>query len=117
MKEILIVDDDVDIAESLQLLLEVLGYKVSLAFDGHEGLRKIEEHPPDLIVTDIMLPEMTGPEMLERLPHHNGHPRPPVIMMSATPGADVAARFGASYISKPFDIKEIRRLIKELLGD
>jgi len=117
MKEILIVDDDLDIAESLQLLLEVLGYKVTLALDAYEGLRKIAEHRPDLIVTDIMLPELSGPEMIERLPEGNGHRRPPVIMMSATPGEDVALRYGASYIGKPFDINEIRRLIKELLGD
>jgi two-component system alkaline phosphatase synthesis response regulator PhoP len=60
MKRLLLVDDESDIVDTLRELLEQIGYVVEVAYDGEEGLRKFEANPPDLVLTDIMMPTMTG---------------------------------------------------------
>jgi CheY-like chemotaxis protein len=67
MKTILIVDDEIDIAETLQSFLELNGYRVIIAFDGQEALHKVLEQKPDLIITDMMMPRMDGAELIEKI--------------------------------------------------
>ncbi|HEX8114464.1 MAG TPA: response regulator [Kofleriaceae bacterium] len=109
-----IVDDEVDIAETLQELLELAGYVVAVAFDGEDGLRKVDESRPDVIVTDIMMPGLTGLEMLEQLRRNPRYKHIPVIVMSAIEREDVTVRFSAAYIKKPFGIQQLTQLLDRL---
>lgn len=114
MKRILIVDDEVDIAEALEELLEIAGYAAVAAFNGEEGLRKVDEVQPDVILTDVMMPVLTGLEMLEQLRQQPRHAHVPVILMSAVEHRDVAERLGAPFIKKPFGLQQLLRLLDRL---
>ena len=60
MKKVVLVDDDVDFCEATKLLLESKDFEVVLAYDGREGLEKIRNEQPDLVILDVMMPEMNG---------------------------------------------------------
>lgn len=105
MKTILIVDDDVQIGSLLEELLTREGYAVLRAYSGTEALLLLESRRPDLVLLDLMLPGLSGEEVLPRL---RGLP---VIVCSAR--ADVQDKVdlllggAADYITKPFDTKEL----------
>jgi len=87
-EKILIVDDDPDIVEATQDRLEYYGYDVSVAYDGEEALKKINDNPPDLVLLDIRMPGIDGIEVLQRIT-----PRYPgilVVMFTAHGTIDVA---------------------------
>jgi len=67
MAKILIIDDDPSILTMLKRMLEKAGYEVDIASNGSEGLKKIESSPPDLLVTDIVMPEKEGLELISYL--------------------------------------------------
>lgn len=115
MKRLLIVDDEVDIAAILQDLLEYLGYEVVTAYDGRDGLRKVDERRPDLILSDVMMPNMTGPEMLDELLTHSGDRKIPAILMSAVDRHETAQALGVSFLQKPFTLDQLQPLIEQLL--
>lgn len=115
MKEkILIIEDEEDLVKGLKLNLVDEGYEVDWAFNGVEGLRKAQQEPPDLIILDIMLPEMDGLEVCRELRKKNlGMP---IIMLTAK-GEEVdkvvGLEIGADdYITKPFSIRELLARIK-----
>jgi len=60
MSKITLVDDDVEFCEATQILLESMGYEVTVAYDGKQGLKKIRQAKPDLVILDVMMPEMNG---------------------------------------------------------
>ena len=104
-RSILIVDD---IPANLQLLSELLktrGYKVRPVPNGRLALKAAENNPPDLILLDIMMPEMDGLQVLERLRQNEATKHIPVIMFTAKVSRtdiDKALKFGAcDYITKP----------------
>lgn len=105
MKRIAVIEDDIPIGDMLTELLTREGYSVLRAYSGTEALYLLSEHKPDLILLDLMLPALSGEEVL---PHINGIP---VIVLSAK--ADVQDKVnlllnGASdYMTKPFDTKEL----------
>lgn len=71
MAKILIIDDDPSILTMLKRMLEKAGYEVDIASNGNEGLKKIECSPPDLLVTDIVMPEKEGLELISYLRRKN----------------------------------------------
>lgn len=105
MSNILIIDDDVHINALLEETLISKGYTVHKAFSGTEALLVLSQDKPDLILLDLMLPGLSGEELL---PHIN---EIPVIVVSAK--ADTADKVGlllggaADYITKPFDMQEL----------
>ncbi len=105
MAKILIVDDDVDVAELLSSLLEARGHEVRRAADGHEGLRLLEEELPDLLILDVEMPQLTGPDVVYRMIVHDaGMEDIPVLLVSGVVGlSSVAERVGTPYfVGKPF---------------
>jgi len=80
-KKILIIEDEVDLIKGLKLNMSYEGFYVDWAVNGAEGLRKALEETPDLIILDIMLPEMDGLEVCRELRHKNINI--PVIMLTA----------------------------------
>jgi CheY-like chemotaxis protein len=112
MKTILIVEDEIDLAESLQLLLARRGYRVILAYDGSDGLEKAIAEEPDLVLTDLMMPVMDGRELITRLRAHPDTRRIPVVAMSASHEGHRAV-----VLRKPFDAEELVRRVRRALGE
>ena len=93
-------------------------YEVEAAYGGREALRKVEENPYDVIILDIMMPDMDGLEVLRRI--KETHPDLDVIMVTGLPqNATVveAKKLGASdYISKPVEPDELKLIVQRTLG-
>lgn len=111
---ILVVEDEVKLARALQLELEFEGYTVRLCHDGKEALKLILEETFELIILDVMLPSLSGMDILRRLRKENE--RIPVIMLTArdqiydkVSGLDYGAN---DYITKPFEIEELLARIR-----
>ncbi len=105
MPEIMIIDDDRHIRNMLREILEGEGYSVSAAASGYEALAAISDNKPDLILLDLMLPGLSGEELLPKI---SGIP---VIALSAktavTDKVGMLLSGAADYITKPFDIREL----------
>lgn len=105
MSNILIIDDDVSISDMISEALVTEGYTVQKAYSGTEALMLLSQHKPDLILLDLMLPGLTGEELL---PNINDIP---VIVVSAK--ADISDKVGlllggaVDYVTKPFNIQEL----------
>ena len=114
--KILVVDDDKNICELLRLYLEKEGFGVSLAFDGMQGLSKFTKENPDLILLDIMMPNMDGWQVCREIRKNS---QCPIIMLSAkgeTIDKVLGLELGADdYVVKPFDSKEVVARIKAIL--
>lgn len=118
-KTILLVDDEPDMLEMLSLRLRKAGYKVITAITGEECLQKAEDKYPSLILLDILLPGMSGFEVVRQLKAKKNTEDIPVIMITALIGKDAETKGlerGADYfISKPFDPEELLTKIKTIL--
>ena len=105
MKNILIIDDDINIGNMLEELLTKEGYQITRAYSGTEALLILSSQTPDLILLDLMLPGLDGKELL---PHINGVP---VIVISAKAGTEDKVELllggAADYVTKPFNIDEL----------
>jgi len=113
---ILVIEDDADLRELLETLLQRRGYRFVGAADGHEGLRRLFDRRPDLVVLDVMLPGLDGWQTLERIRDISDVP---VLMLTAR-GAELervrGLRGGADdYVSKPFGRQELLARIDALL--
>ena len=114
--KILVVDDDRNINELLRLYLEKEGYTVASAYDGRDAVKKFEDHQPDLVLLDIMLPGMDGWQVCREIRKKSDKP---VIMITAkgeTFDKVLGLELGADdYVVKPFDAKEVVARIKAVL--
>src|SRR5690242_14519319 len=88
-KKILVVDDDPDQRELLETVLTLSGYDVVLAFDGQEGLELAQAESPDLIITDIAMPRMSGVRLIYRLRSMPGFKKLPILAVTSH-GTEVA---------------------------
>jgi two-component system alkaline phosphatase synthesis response regulator PhoP len=108
-EKVLIVEDDRSLREGLVLNLKASGYSIATAADGKEGLRAAFDEAPDLIVLDIMLPGLSGLEILQEL--RQQQVQVPVLILSARdqlPNKLEGFGLGADdYITKPFDLREL----------
>jgi DNA-binding response OmpR family regulator len=113
-------DDDPLIRELIQFRLERSGYAVVTAADGHEALRLIREHRPDLVVLDVMMPGQNGYEVTRALRADEATRRIPIILLTArVQEADVSQGFDAGaddYLTKPFSPQELRARVQAILG-
>ena len=123
-KRILVVDDEPDFCAIVQSQLEKEGFEVELAYDGVEGLEKVQANPPDAIVLDVMMPEMDGYEMCKKLKSDDKYIDIPIILLTAVASHVTSTRYshrdGMSteaddYIAKPASAEEIANSIKRLL--
>ncbi len=119
MKSILIVDDEVDIATSIQYYLKQEGYATLLAHDGLEAMQIIENQHPDLIILDVMMPGIDGYEVCRRV--RSNDKRTPIVMLTArTSEVDtvVGLELGANdYVAKPVRLRELVARVKVHLRD
>ena len=116
---ILIVDDDERLREFVRVNLEMEGYSVREATSAEEGLAALEAEPPDLILLDVMMPQVDGWEMLRRVQERHGVGSIPVIMFSGKVDDDAlhqaASRGAQAFIGKPFNPQQLIESTKQLL--
>jgi len=119
-KKILTCDDERNIVRLIQVNLERQGYDVVTAYNGRECLEVVEREHPDLIVLDLMMPEMHGFEVLEVLKKNPETAQIPVIMLTArTQDQDVLKGWQAGvecYLTKPFNPIELITFIKRIFA-
>lgn len=115
---VLIVDDDLEIVETIAAALQGRGYEISKAHDGNQGIAYAELKKPDIIVLDLMMPRRSGFLVLERL-RQNAATQMPVILITGNEGVrhkKYAELLGVNdYILKPFTMDELLRSISNIL--
>lgn len=115
---ILIVDDERDFVELVQFRLAALGYEFIVASDGVQALSQARQFKPDLILLDILLPDLDGLSVCEILRRQPSTKKIPIIFMSALSG-DVTKRTVAmhaeDFFTKPLDLPRLQQRIAELL--
>ncbi len=122
MPRILLIDDDPTVQKLFSQFLTGKGYEVSQARNGRDGIQMIQQHRPHLVITDIMMPETDGLEILLHI--RNTHDKTPIIAISGGMRAlpvnflHQAKLFGARYVfEKPVPLDALHNAIKDVLGE
>ena len=118
MAKILVIDDDKAINELVKVNLELAGYKTINAFDGNKGYALAKQEIPDLIILDVMMPEVDGYTVAKRIRENDTTKDIPIIMLTAlnmlqnkAQGFDIGVD---DYLVKPFEIEELKMRIKAI---
>jgi len=119
-KKILIVDDEVDLVETVRFPLEIEGYHVLVAHNGEDALNQARTENPDMILLDLMLPKLDGYKVCRLLKFDERYKHIPILMLTAKTQAKdivIGMKTGADeYITKPFDINYLMKKVKEYLN-
>lgn len=124
-KRILVVDDEPDFAAIVQGNLEKEGFTVDVAYNGVEGLQKVQSNPPDAIVLDVMMPEKDGYVVCRELKEDDKYCNIPIVLLTAVASHVTSTRYthrdgmateADDYIAKPASAEEITKSIKRLLA-
>lgn len=120
-RSILVIEDEDGVRDMVARMLTKHQYDVSEAVDGLDGLRKIDESPPDLIIADVMMPNLDGLTLVKALKNHNETKSVPVIFLTAKgdarsmiEGINVGAKY---YVTKPFQMDDLLGKVSKVLGD
>lgn len=118
MRTILVVEDEFGAADVLMAALEDEGYRVVLAANGRQGLERLEEAQPDLIIADYMMPIMDGAAMGQAVRRNPAYRNIPIIITSAVGEAPIRQHFSGfeAYLRKPFRIDDLLVSVKRLLA-
>ena len=124
-KRILVVDDEPDFCLIVQGQLEKEGFEVDVAYNGVEGIEKVQANPPDAIVLDVMMPEKDGYEVCKELKEDDKFCDIPVLLLTAVASHVTSTRYSHAdgmsteaddYIAKPVEPEELVKRVRELLG-
>jgi DNA-binding response OmpR family regulator len=118
-KRVLVVDDEPNIVMSLRYLMEREGFEVEVAADGRAALEALARRPADLVLLDVMLPDLDGYEVCERIRSDHVWRDTRIVMLTAK-GRDVERDKGLAlgadaYVSKPFSTRELVARVKQML--
>ena len=120
MARIAFIDDDQDLRQFVEFQLSKHGHAVMCAGDSFEGIELVEEHRPELIILDVMMPKLDGVEICKRFKAHDEIARIPVIFLTAKSGVCNRLRGiesgGEAYMTKPFDVADLESLIESVLA-
>jgi two-component system alkaline phosphatase synthesis response regulator PhoP len=119
-KKILIVDDEVDLVETVRFPLEMEGYHVLVSYNGEDALNQARKENPDLILLDLMLPKLDGYKVCRLLKFDDRYKHIPILMLTAktqerdkTLGMETGAN---EYITKPFEMDDLIKKVKAYLS-
>jgi CheY-like chemotaxis protein len=117
---VLIVDDELHVVIPLQLKFTKAGYEVATAMDGDEAWDEIQRQPPDLLVSDVLMPNMNGYELVERIRDYAPTSDLPVVFLTATAVEQKTREWAAEMnvaevIPKPYSVKNVLRTAQRLL--
>ena len=111
--KILVVDDDPEVRMATRDFLSSKGYEVVVAEGGREAIRLIDASPPDVVLLDVLMPDIDGMETLKRIVAT--HPTMPVIMVTANADIEITSKVlqlgAADYVPKPFDLDYLDQAI------
>jgi len=116
---ILIAEDDPDTREYLSLLLRLEGFDVATAEDGARALQSLAQTPPDLLLTDLMMPQVDGLELIRRVRQQREFADLPIVAMSAyglSRISEAQAAGATATIRKPLDIENLISTISQVLA-
>ena len=121
VKKVLIVDDKQDILTSVAMLVESLGYKAETASNGKQALEKLRLESFDLVLLDVLMPEMSGREVLEKIRADPKLKDQKVAILSVVrlsePGEKIIKELKPiTYFQKPIDIDDFKKRLKKILG-
>lgn len=115
IKKILIADDEPYVARVLKLVLQQEGYEVNCVINGKLALDAYMENRPDILVTDVKMPNMTGRELVEAIRHTNGDYDTPIVVMTSTLESENRDWVGdinnVSFVGKPVSPRELVRIV------
>lgn len=117
-QRILLVDDSADSLRLLQVTLKLKGYNVIIADSGAEALVQIAESPPDLVLLDVVMPDMDGYEVTRQIKHNSNLPFIPILLVTGSEKSSVVKGLDAGadeFIRKPIDKKELLARVRALL--
>ena len=117
-KKILVVDDDMALTTLLESLLSGQGYHVLVAYNGLDGMAQVKKNIPDLIILDIMMPELNGYDVCSNLKFDEKLKHIPIIVLTSRKqelDPRVGKMMGISYIQKPFESKILLEKIQTVL--
>lgn len=115
---VLIAEDETPIADALAFIVEDAGYRAVVAQHGREALDLARTRCPALVITDLMMPHMSGSDLIVALREDatkDGYRPPPIILMTAAGGRLAGAASADAVLRKPFDIREVESLLQRLL--
>lgn len=120
-EKILIVDDEESIRKLVSEVLADEGYEVITASDGFKGIKKIKEETPELVIVDIMMPNLNGYKMIYDIINEENMEKTPYFIILSVRSSEVdkglGERLGAcAYLEKPFKREELVKLVKEALN-
>jgi len=116
-REVLVVEDDPDMAAVVQMIVAEAGYQVRTACDGAEALERIAERMPGVILLDMRMPVMDGWEFAREFGARFGRAAPIVVITAAENARARAEEIGADgWLEKPFELDEVVRMVSRFLG-
>ncbi|MGA7733472.1 MAG: response regulator [Chloroflexia bacterium] len=117
MKSILVIEDNAVLADFIAEVLQEEGYDVELAANGQEGLQKLPEVHPDLVITDLMMPKLSGEEVCKVIHADPEFRSIPVVLMTSRvdESLKVKCKYDA-FLPKPFDLYHLLGLVVRLIG-
>lgn len=113
---VMVVDDEPDMRHLLRITLELAGYGVVEAAHGEAALEQVRRSPPQIVLTDQMMPRMNGGELIERLRAEESTKAIPIVMISGTRAAQAGVDAADAVLGKPFDPNELIVLVERLTG-
>ena len=118
MQTVLVVDDEFGIVDVLETILSDEGYRVLTACNGKQGLARLAQEKPEVILLDFMMPILSGFQMLRAMAMEPAYQRIPVIMMSSLSEGVVAERCRgyAGFLHKPFRVAAVLSTLARVLG-
>jgi CheY-like chemotaxis protein len=117
MKTILVVDDEFDLSSTLRVMLEGEGYRAETCANGWEALERLEGEKPDLILMDVMMPMLSGIEVLRTIRQRPEMDGVPVVLMSSVPpGVKQKDYLWQAFLRKPFYMEALLETVGGLIG-
>jgi len=119
-KRVLVIEDEPNISEALRFILRRDGWQVDVSADGAEAMGAMGSDPPDLLILDVMLPGLSGFDVLRKLRSADQTRDMPVLMLTAkgqSADRDEAERLGATrFMTKPFANADVIAAVREMAG-
>lgn len=114
MKTVLVCDDETDLLSAVSGVLKDEGYEVVECADGKQALESLLAHRPDLVLVDVMMPYMTGPELVDAVKGYPALAGLPIVLMSAVD--DPKLKHGiAGFLKKPFPLRRLLSTVEAVL--
>ncbi len=116
-RRVLIVDDEAAIARLVALIVREMGCQVDTAANGAEALQKISQDRPDLLILDLIMPVMTGEEVIQEVQGNPELADIPIVLLSTRPSARGYRKDAFPVIPKPFEPAQVKAIVRQALGE